>query len=208
MKLLVLLFSLIIVQNCFAQIKTIKLEKTAIPENVKYSGDYVEATSWVDGAGKHIVLLTADNITQSNTDNGERDNNAALYAFHYLVSGSNVKQLWKIYDYVKDCPVDIDLYFIDKTLRVTDLNKDGKAEIWIMYKNSCHGDVSPVPMKIIMYEDNRKFAVRGSTKVKVSETEYIGGEFVFDSAFKKAPTVFRQYAADLWKQHILETWGQ
>jgi hypothetical protein len=42
----------------------------------------------------------------------------------------------------------------------------------------------------------------------VSETEFIGGEFVFDSAFKKAPTAFRQYAADLWKQHKLETWGQ
>jgi hypothetical protein len=28
----------------------------------------------------------------------------------------------------------MDLYFVDKRFAVTDLNKDGKAEVWIMYK--------------------------------------------------------------------------
>jgi hypothetical protein len=126
-----------------------------------------------------------------------------LYAYHYLVSGDSIKQTWKVYDYVEDCDVDMDLYFVDKTFAVTDLNKDGKAEVWIMYKNSCRGDVSPAPMKIIMYQDNKKFAVRGTTKVPGN-----GGEFTFDDAFKKAPAEFRQYAEKLWKQHKVETWQQ
>ena len=100
------------------------------------------------------------------------------------------------------------LYFIDKAFAVTDLNKDGKAEVWIMYKVSCQGDVSPVPMKIIMYQYNKKFAVRGTTKVKVSAQEYVGGDFAFDDAFKIAPAEFRQYAEKLWKQHKQETWKQ
>jgi hypothetical protein len=102
----------------------------------------------------------------------------------------------------------MDLYFVDKTFAVTDLNKDGKAEVWIMYKNSCHGDVSPVAMKIIMYQDNKKFAVHGITRVPVSATEYAGGEFTFDDTFKKAPAEFRRYAERLWKQHEMETWKQ
>ena len=40
-------------------------------------------------------------------------------------------------------------------------------------------------MKIIMYQDNKKFAVRGTTKVKVSATDYMGGEYSFDEAFEK-----------------------
>jgi len=120
-----------------------------------------------------------------------------------LVLGDSIKQTWKVYDYVEDCDVDMDLYFVDKTFAVTDLNKDGKAEVWIMYKNSCRGDVSPAPMKIIMYQDNKKFAVRGTTKVPGN-----GGEFTFDDAFKKAPAEFRQYAEKLWKQHKVETWQQ
>jgi hypothetical protein len=102
----------------------------------------------------------------------------------------------------------MDLYFVDKTFAVPDLNKDGKAEVWIMYKNSCHGDVSPVAMKIIMYQDNKKFAVHGITRVPVSATEYAGGEFTFDDTFKKAPAEFRRYAERLWKQHEMETWKQ
>jgi len=79
---------------------------------------------------------------------------------------------------------------------VTDLNKDGKAEVWVMYKVSCQGDVSPIPMKIIMYQDNKKFALRGTTRVKVSATDYMGGEYSFDEAFKNAPVQFRQYAVN------------
>jgi len=59
-----------------------------------------------------------------------------------------------------------------------------------------------------MYQENKKFAVRGTTKVPVSANEYGGGEFTFDDAFKKAPAEFRQYAEKLWKQHEVETWKQ
>jgi hypothetical protein len=100
----------------------------------------------------------------------------------------------------------MDFYFVAKTFAVTDLNNNGKAEVWMMYKNSCHGDVSPVPIKIIMYENNKKFAVRGTTKVQVSATDYMGGGFSFDEAFKNAPAIFKQYAEKLWKQNKIETW--
>ena len=111
-----------------------------------------------------------------------------------------------IYNFIKDCPVDIKANFIKNTFAVTDLNKDGNAEIWVMYKTVCHGDVSPSDMKIIMYENDKKYAVRGTNKVKYTAKDYIGGEYTFDEAFKKAPKVFRDYATKLWKKNILEKW--
>jgi hypothetical protein len=206
MKILRLLLSLILTQTCLAQFELTKLDKNSVPKNIRYNGNIVHAVRWTDNTGDNIVILTATDKTPSKGPVGGRD--AALYAYHYLVSGDSIKQTWKVYDYVEDCDVDIDLYFVDKAFGVTDLNKDGKAEVWIMYKNSCHGDVSPVPMKIVMYQDNKKFAVRGTTKVPVSANEYDGGQFTFDDAFKKAPAEFRQYAERLWKQHEVETWKQ
>lgn len=100
------------------------------------------------------------------------------------------------------------LFFIEKSFAITDLNKDGKAEFWMMYKVSCQGDVSPVPMKLIRYQDDKKFAARGTTQVKMSATKYIGGKFVFDEAFKNAPVEFRQYAEKLWEQNKEEKWNQ
>jgi hypothetical protein len=205
MKLLGLLLSLILTQTCLAQFKMTKLDKNSTPKNIRYNGNIVQAVRWTDSTGDNIVILTATDKTQSKNAPG-RD--AALYAYHYLVSGDSIKQTWKVYDYIKECDTDMDLYFVDKTFAVTDLNKDGNAEVWVMYKNSCHGDVSPVAMKIVMYQDNKKFAVRGTTKVLVSANEYTGGEFTFDDAFKKAPAEFRQYAEKLWKQHKVETWKQ
>jgi hypothetical protein len=75
-----------------------------------------------------------------------------------------------------------------------------------MYKTVCHGDVSPSNMKIIMYEGNKKYAVRGTNKVKVSDKEYDGGAYTFDEAFKNGPQPFRSYALQLWKKNLLETW--
>ena len=206
MKTLALLFSLIVTQTCLAQFKVTKLDKNSVPKSIQYNGNIVQAVRWTDSTGDNVVILTGTEKAPSKGPVGGRD--AALYAYHYLASGDSMKQTWKVYDYVKDCDVDIDLYFFDKAFAVTDLNKDGKAEVWMMYKNSCRGDVSPAPMKIIMYQDNKKFAVRGTTKVQVSANEYAGGEFIFDDAFKKAPAEFRRYAERLWKQHEVEMWKQ
>lgn len=77
-----------------------------------------------------------------------------------------------------------------------------------MYKVSCQSDVSPVPMKIIMYEGNQKYAVRGATRVKVSEKEYMGGDYSFDQAFTNGPAAFRRYADQLWNKFKVENWGE
>src|SRR5215213_187834 len=203
MKIIGLLLSLILTQTCLAQLKLARLGKNSVPKNIQYNGNIIQAVRWTDSRGDNIVILTETGKTQSKNNEGS---DAALYAYHFLVSGDSIRQTWRVYDYVKECPVDMFLYFVDKAFVVTDLNKNGQAEIWIMYKVSCQGDVSPVPMKIIMYQDNKKFAVRGTTRVQVSANEYMGGDFTFDEAFKKAPAEFREYAQKLWKQQKLETW--
>ena len=93
-----------------------------------------------------------------------------------------------------------------KSFAVTDLNKDGKAEVWLMYTTACTGDVSPPDMKIIMHEGVKKYAVRGTKKVKVSNKDFEGGKYTFDEAFKTGPEAFRQYAADMWKKNLMQVW--
>jgi hypothetical protein len=208
MKLFVFFLIFIFPMTCLAQPKLTQLTKSTLPKDIKYSGNIVQAVRWTDSTGNNIVLLTKDDKVQSKNALDEGYSEAALYAYHFLVSDNITRQTWRLYDYVKECPVDLFLDYVNKTFAVTDLNKDGKAEIWLMYKVSCQGDVSPIPMKIIMYEDDKKHAVRGTTQVQVSGTEKAGGEFSFDEPFKKASSAFREYAEKLWKRHKVETWGQ
>lgn len=197
---------LFLVHLATGQVKTVRLDKTSIPRGIQYTGHIVDAVRWTDSLGGHIVVTTETGITTSKNalDEGYRD--AALYAYHYAVKGDSLQLTWKVYDFTKECPVDIKANYIKNSFAVTDLNKDGKAEVWLMYKTVCHGDVSPSNMKIIMYEAGKKYAARGTNRVKYSEKEYTGGEYSFDEAFKAAPPAFREYAAALWKKHIMETW--
>ncbi len=208
MRIHLIVIALLVSANAFAQggIKTTKLTEKTIPKTVAYKGKVINAVRWKDKQGDNIVITTETGIFPTkNSENGD-GHDAELYAHRYTIEGSNANEIWKVYDYIKDCPLDIQLDFIRNSFQVTDLDKDGTAEIWIMYKTACHGDVSPCAMKIIMYEGDQKYAVRGENKVKISETESFGGEYKMDQAFLGGPKVFRDFAKKLWEKNIMEEW--
>ena len=200
------LYVLCINGACLAQLNITKPNTTSLPKGIIFKGRIVDAARWTDDLGDNVIILTETGEYQSTTvkDDGYRD--GELYGYHYLVQGDSIKLLWKVYDFIKECPVELKASFIKNTLAITDLNHDGKAEIWMMYKTVCHGDVSPSTMKIIMYEDSQKFAVRGTNRVKLSANKFMGGEYSFDDAFKTGPEPFREFAKQLWQKNILETW--
>lgn len=186
-------------------IKTTKIEASKLPVGVKYEGKVKTALGWKDNAGEHIVLIAETGIYQNKKFKHENDgSDAELLGYHYIVTPNKAELVWKVYDFIKDCPLDIEASFIKNTFQVTDLNKDGNAEIWLMYKTVCHGDVSPCDMKIIMYEDKQKFAMRGQNRIQFSEKEFMGGEYKFDQAFNAGPKEFREFAKNLWNKNILQ----
>jgi len=206
MKTSSLLLAILCYEACLAQFKVAVVEKNSIPKTIQYKGEIANAVRWRDSSGTHIFIATIDKTQGKGADEGLLF--AALHAYHYSLNDNSWVQTWKVYDFIEGgCALDLDFYFIDKAFAITDLNKNGKAETWLMYKISCHGDVSPVPMKIIMYEDNKKFAARGTTRVEVGTNDFAGGELKFDDAFQNGPEVFRQYAEKLWNKNRIETWG-
>lgn len=189
-----------------------KIDSTQFPSSIKYEGFIKNAVRWKDKAGDNIVITTETGYHINKKFQHETDgSDAELFAYHFIVSGNEAKQTWKVYDYISDCPVDIVASFVKNTFQVTDLNKNGIAETWLMYKTVCHGDVSPCDMKVIMYEGDQKYAMRGESKVAVGlldngKEQYIGGEYKLDENFKKGPKVFKEFTQKLWSDNLIETW--
>lgn len=189
-----------------------KIDSTQFPASIKYEGFVKNAVRWKDKAGDNIVITTETGYYTSKKFKHESDgSDAELFAYHFIVSGNEVKQTWKVYDYISDCPVDIVASFVKNTFQITDLDKNGIAETWLMYKKTCHGDVSPCDMKIIMYEGNQKYAMRGESRVQVGvdgngKKQFAGGEYKLDENFKKGPKVFSETAKKLWNDNVIETW--
>lgn len=193
---------LFITQAATAQITTVKLDKASIPADIKYAGKIVDAVKFKDADGYHIVFTTETGITDSKGKDNEGFTDAALYAYSYVINNGKPVLSWQVHDFSKDCPVDVLAQYVHGTFAVTDLNKDNKAEVWLMYRIACRGDVSPASMKIIMYEDGKKYAVRGEAKA-VLPTETIGGKYVMDNAFL-TNKVFKDYAVQLWQKNMIE----
>jgi len=201
MKFPTTLFLSLISLSSLGQIRLTKLDSSGLPKDIKYVGHIVKAVKWTDSLGLNYVVATETGRIYS-TVKGEEDLfDAFLYGYHYIVKNQTTKLVWRIYDFNEGCSLDLDFSFIDKTFAVTDLDKNGIAEVWIMYENSCHGDVSHVPTKIIMYERTKKYALRGESRVQVSGTDYVGGSYTLDDNFKKGQPIFRQYAEKLWAQN-------
>lgn len=185
-----------------AEIPVSYLDMTVPVVGLPYEGVVKNILTWEDRFGKHFVLTSETGIHQNKKFKHESDgSDAELFAYHYISKAEGPKQIWKIYDYVKDCPVDIAASFPGPPV-VTDIDKDGLAEIWIVYTTACHGDVSPVSLKIILYEDTKKFAMRGQSRVDLGLGKTEGGDYTFDRAFSEGPKEFRVYAKALWDKYV------
>lgn len=194
----------------FAQssFKVAKLDTNKLPKGITCNGKLKDAIRWTDKLGDNIVITCETGIYENPKFKHENDgSDAEVFAYHYIITDT-LQLSWKIYDFIQDCPVDIEASFLKNSLQATDLNNDGVAEIWIMYKTVCHGDVSPCDMKIIMYQGQRKFAMRGRNKVPLTNKEYYGGEYKFDKAFNEGPKEFRDFALKLWNKNIMQKWGE
>ena len=188
------------------QIDVKNIDISSLPVNLNYQGNITNSVRWKDKMGDNIVIATESGVYKSPVKiegmEGEMGKNAEVSAYHFLIQNETPIQLWKMNDYEKDCMFDVEANFIENTFEITDLNNNGIAETWLMYVTTCTSDVSPKNMKIIMYEGQQKYAMRGNSKVRINENEYTGGDYIFDEAFLNSPEVFRTHAKSKWDSQL------
>ena len=186
-----------------AQVKVAPPARSAVPAKLQHAGKVVQALRYTDRTGTYCVLATETGpVPAANPDNGQR---ADVYAYQYqLPMAGAPTRSWQVHDFVPDCPLDLEAQFLPGSLAVTDLDQNGTAEVWVVYRTTCRGDVSPSTQKIIMREGTKKYAVRGNSRIQVGAKQYDGGDYKLDAAFQAAPAAFRQQAVKLWQRYVGE----
>lgn len=183
-------------------IKNLTYETGTLPASVKYDGKLVAGAKWEDNNGLNVLIITE---TPEKTQSGE-ERMKELFAYQYVIDGESSRQLWKVNDFIKECPLDITLSYMPKSLTITDLDNNGIAENTFMYRMACKGDVSPDDMKLIMHEAGSKYAIRGSMLLELAGEKY-GGEMKIDASFDKAPKEFLDHAKAEWTKFKNEKVG-
>lgn len=214
-------------------ITPVKITAADIPATIKVKGTVQEVWKWSDNLGENILITSAIAPHDEQSKDGEEGQSAEIHAFHYTKKDGDYTQVWMMHDAEKLCPVDITCDFIPGSSTITDLDKDGIAEIKVQYSVACRGDVSPATMKLIMYENGVKFALRGnmwipyspdskytvtekdvnlesSSKLKDESDEMLRtfGRYENEKEFAAAPPEFLTYARSEWLKYSKEKMGE
>ena len=154
---------------------------------------------FTDKAGEHVVRfgLSAERKVKGPDDSIFRSRE--LLVIHTV----GKKEAWRAKDFVEKCEFDLTLDVVEGSIKVTDLDDDGEAEISFLYRLSCRSDVSPHTAKLLLYEGATKYALRGQSKERVGEKEFVGGDFTADPAFEQAPKPFLEFAKAQWNALVV-----
>ncbi len=174
-----------------------------LSKEVDFKGKVLFAKKWMDDNGANFIIFTKPKPTVKK-GKGQYSGDITsqyIYAYHYISGRDGYELSRKITDFELNCEFDLDIFFIEKSLTITDIDKDGYAEITFVYHKTCASDISPKVMKLMMLENGKKYAIRGTTKIEGFEG---GGECNVDKTLKKAPKGFYKHAQKIWDENNTE----
>lgn len=174
-----------------------------------YKGKIYKGLRWQDNNGDNIFILTVGETKSFYKSDYEQDvKTLNWHGYHYCNYNSNEYRIIQNFnDFVKDCEFDLMFNFIEEAFKVSDLNNNNIGEVFVLYNMTCASDVSPLTMKLILFENSEKYLIRGSTLVEF-ETEKYGGEIKVDKSFEKADNILKESALKLFKRHIKYNYEQ
>lgn len=193
----------------FFEVDTISYDE--IPKELDFRGTIVEALKWEDYLGENILIQTVtgwfpwkdyddiDSTSYMMQDKWE----IYAYLFQKKKEERAFRKLWRVYDYNKCFGVDWYAGFIPKATTITDIDNNGTAEVTMPYVLACRGGMDPATMKIIMYEGEIKYAIRGETKICLKGLTSYGGEYTLGDELKNRDD-FRLFLIKRWKIHECE----
>ncbi len=170
--------------------------------------DGVIVVTFSDRDGEHQVTITESPVDKvKKGDDWARSSTLTVVSEVRATTKAKWVTVWSAKDFVKDCAFDLTMGVIDDSIEVTDIDDNGRAEVSFQYRLGCRSDVSPATQKLLMYQGSLKWALRGTSKVKVGvengKPQYAGGEVTVDGAFKNTPTLLRE-AMRQWQANVLE----
>ncbi len=157
--------------------------------------------TWTDAEGHYTAVFASTSKTGQKGDSTFYSK--VLYVTTFLKKDSGWKKVQAIKEAVQPCDLDMTARFIEGSVEVQNLDEDGDGELTFGYVTRCAGDVSPLSMKLLTLEKDKKYILRGETVVDVGNGELVGGSYKAD--FGKAPKVLLDHAKVVWER--LKTTG-
>lgn len=214
MFLLVTILPFFLVTYCQADIR--RVDASSLPEEISELSNIQLSVRWTDSTGDNVLISTgktrrpSDDVVFRRSEMGLPARRVSDYfkdnipfVYHYILKNDSAFLVWRTSGTGLSCTTDSKGNNVKSSFIVTDLDNDHLAEVWIIFKAVCIEDEAPNAMKIVMYEQERRYVQTGTRILKDGETTS-GGQYWSDDAFQNAPSVFKEYADKLWRKKAID----
>ncbi len=171
------------------------------PAGVKVDGKIQGGLHWKDKNGENLIIFDrAEASRKSKANEGESLLTTTMMARHLKATTTGWTPVRDYKEVVDSCEFDTraDLKTDAKAWSISDLDQDGVAEAtWVWY-STCTSDVSPATKKVMMTIGDKKYPLRGNTKVDAGGGDIMGGDFKVDPAFADLDAKFLAHAKKIW----------
>lgn len=195
-----------------AEISATPLRGDELPPRLRLPGTPVAAArKFTDKNGENYVVWVRTPTRTVHTKSGDGELQACeLYAVHAVrkTPTSPFRELRRIRDHVVGCEFSVVSGVVSDSIAVTDLDRDGRAEVTFLYQSYCTNDaLGPQPMKLMLTENGKKFAIRGTTQAHMTEdpaSPEVPGRMEVGPEWSAAPKVFKAHATAAWTKFATE----
>lgn len=182
-------------QEVEVKFEELPFNKEKFPNQISNFKGYIEQGKyWKDKNGDNYFILTFEPTIYKDKDD-ESYKSQTGHGYHFCNNNTNDFTLVREFiDFVKDCQHDLTFDFLPEYFIVQDLNNNQFGEITVIYNMTCASDVSPYTIKLLMFENGEKYAIRGTTKVNAGGGEMYGGDITVDPSFNNVENSLKNYA--------------
>ena len=181
--------------------------------------DIVSIHTWYDADGSNYLILLQRVVNKAHSEFATATV-AEVIAHRYTLNEDKAERVWQVFDHIEPCGLDWVAQFSSPPFSLTDLNQNGITEVSLPYYLGCFGDISYYQMKIIMYEGQQKFAIRGNSALCDGKTgrpvrpdrDYGGENTIDDRLLQQSPlsardkSLFKRHLESLWQKHQCTTY--
>lgn len=199
-----------------------ELKAQDIPETIRLDGKLLNALKYEDLSGDYHFT-----VYQTGPMNDPRSEDGIMASLQLaLYRSGSTQPIWAYAIAEGDCP--FDLWVGVDTVTVTDLDKNGIAEVGVVLSHSCRSDVSPGQMQVLIHQSEETYRLAGDrwlsmlgvfptpnsyamSSVEDSlayETQYDlparWGRFRVAEAPNDIAGALREHARLLWRSQVIE----
>lgn len=189
-----------VAEKSAAKLSTVVETLTTAPSIEGIVGDqFITARKWEDANGENVLVFSRLEKAVLAADDPEYEAlSRYFYAQHFTrKEGGEYMEVRKVQDLIEACMSSNMLYLLEKSVRITDLDKDNYKEIAFLYSYGCKSDASSDPMKLMFLENGDKYAIRGERIMDAAKQQQVKE---LDKSFDAAPQEFRDFASKLWDE--------